>query len=36
LAGEIDLVDYMLDSKPWIAREDDLEVYNIGKLKRSE
>jgi hypothetical protein len=26
----------MLDSKPWIAREDDLEVYNIGKLRRSD
>ena len=36
LYKELDLVDYMKDSEPWKARSDDLEVYNLGRLKRED
>lgn len=36
LSKELDLVDFMKDSKPWEARDEDLEPFQLGKIKREE
>ena len=36
LNKEFILLDYMKDSKPWEAREEDQEAIKISKMKRDE